>query len=80
MARLPRGWSGIAVVPDNFHCWGVLLIWIKVGQGPAALAIGAVGGGGEGGWTFFSLVYLISLWENGPIYVGWLVGLGLTAL
>ena len=28
----------------NFHCRGVLLIWIKVGQGPIALAVGAGGG------------------------------------
>ena len=28
----------------NFQCWGVLLIWIIVGQGPVALAVGAVGG------------------------------------
>ena len=27
----------------NFQCWGVLLIWIIVGQGPIALAIGASG-------------------------------------
>ena len=26
------------------QCWGVLLIWIIVGQGPAALAVGASGG------------------------------------
>ena len=25
----------------NFQSWGVLLIWIIVGQGPAALAVGA---------------------------------------
>ena len=28
----------------NFQCWGVLLIWIIVGQGPIALAVGAGGG------------------------------------
>ena len=28
----------------NFHCRGVLLIWIIVGQGPIALAVGAGGG------------------------------------
>ena len=27
----------------NFQCRGVLLIWIIVGQGPTALAVGAVG-------------------------------------
>ena len=43
----------------NFQCRGVLLIWIKVGQGPTALAVGA------GGviWTFFlsSIISIISL-------------------
>ena len=28
----------------NFHCRGVLIIWLIVGQGPIALAIGAGGG------------------------------------
>ena len=28
----------------NFQCWGVLLIWIIVGQRPVALAVGAGGG------------------------------------
>ena len=28
----------------NFQCRDVLLIWIKVGQGPIALAVGACGG------------------------------------
>ena len=27
----------------NFQCRGVLLLWILVGQGPTALAVGAVG-------------------------------------
>ena len=27
----------------NFQCRGVLLIWITVGQGPTALAVGAGG-------------------------------------
>ena len=30
----------------NFQCRGVLLIWIRVGQGPTALAVGA-------GWGLF---------------------------
>ena len=33
----------------NSQCRGVLQIWIKVGQGPTALADGA----GVGGWPFF---------------------------
>ena len=28
----------------NFRCWGDLLIWIIVGQGPTALVVGAGGG------------------------------------
>ena len=37
----------------NFQCRGVLLIWIRVGQGPTAFAVGADGGC----WDIFSLVY-----------------------
>ena len=51
----------------NFQCRGVLLIWIRVGQGPAALAVGA----GGVVWTFFSrLSFLISFslcLGDGPI-------------
>ena len=49
----------------NFQCRGVLLIWIRVGQGPSALAVGA----GGGCLDTFSLVYDFSflspcLWET----------------
>ena len=49
----------------NFQCRGVLLIWIIVGQGPIALAIGA----GRGCLDIFSLIYHFSflspsLWET----------------
>ena len=49
----------------NFQCRGVLLIWIIVGQGPIALAIGA----GGGCLDIFSLIYHFSflspsLWET----------------
>ena len=40
----------------NFQCQGVPLIWIIVGQGPFALAVGA----GGGCLDIFSLVYLFS--------------------
>ena len=40
----------------NCQCWGVLLIWIIVGQGPIVLAVGA----GGGCLDIFSLDYLIS--------------------
>ena len=35
----------------NFQSRGVLLIWIREGQGPTAFAVGAGGGGGVV-WTF----------------------------
>ena len=49
----------------NFQCRDVLLIWIRVGQGPTALAVGA----GEGCLDILSLVYHFSflspsLWET----------------
>ena len=49
----------------NFQCRGVLLIWIIVGQGPAALAVGA----GGGCLDIFSLVCRFSslspsVWET----------------
>ena len=40
----------------NFQCWGVLLVWMIVGQGPIVLAVGA----GGGCLDIFSLVYLFS--------------------
>ena len=49
----------------NFQCWGVLLIWIIVGQGPVALAVGE----GGGCLDIFLLIYPFSpfspsLWET----------------
>ena len=52
----------------NFKCPGVLLIWIRVGQGPAALAVGA--GGGLFGHFFSRLSIPVSLslsLGDGPI-------------
>ena len=46
--RLVR-WCGV-----NFQCRGVLLIWVIIGQGPIALAVGV----GGGCFDIFSLVYL----------------------
>ena len=48
----------------NFQCRGILLIWIRVGQGPTALAVGA----GGGCLDIFTLLYPFSplsptLWE-----------------
>ena len=63
---MPRGggrvvrWSWL-----NFQCRGVLLVWIRVGQGPTAFAVGA----GGGCLDIFTLVYPFSslspsLWET----------------
>ena len=62
-------WSGRGRVVRwcwvNFQCRGVLLIWIIVGQGPTAIAVGA----GGGCLDIFSLdchfsVLTPSLWET----------------
>ena len=51
----------------NFHCRGVLLIWIIVGQGPLALVVGV----GGSYLDIFFLVYLFSFLSSflgdGPI-------------
>ena len=49
----------------NLQGWGVLLVWMIVGQGPIALAVGA----GGGGLDIFTLIYPFSflspsLWET----------------
>ena len=48
-----RGWSGGAMVLGKFPVPGRPTVWIAVGQGPTALAVGAGGGCLE----FFTLVY-----------------------
>ena len=49
----------------NFQCRDALLIWIRVGQGPTALAVGAQGGGGVV-CTFYSrLPFLFSFSISG---------------
>ena len=40
----------------NFQCRGVLLIWLIVGQGPTALAVGA----GGVSLDIFTFIYLFS--------------------
>ena len=45
----------------NFQCRGVLLVWIRVGQGPTALAVGA----GGGCLDIFTLVYPFSSLSRG---------------
>ena len=58
----------------NFQCRGVLPIWIRVGQGPTALSVGA----GGVVWTFFvsSIIslFFLPLFGRRPDIVGWLVG------
>ena len=52
----------------NFQCRGVLLIWIRVGQGPAALAVGAGGGCLDIFYSRLSFVFSFSLsLGDGPI-------------
>ena len=62
----------------NFQCRGVLLIWIIIGQGPIALAVGA--GGGCLDRTFFlssitSLFFLPLSRRRPDILKYWLKGL-----
>ena len=49
-----RGWSGGAMVLGKLPVLGRPTIWITVGQGPTALAVGA------GGFFFFFLTFLLS--------------------
>ena len=42
--KVNRGWSGGAMVLGNLSVQGHPTIWIMVGQGPTALAVGAGGG------------------------------------
>ena len=42
--KVPVYGGGGLVVLWHFQSWGVLLIWITVGQGPIVLAVGAGGG------------------------------------
>ena len=60
----PRGWSGGAMVLGKLPVPGRPTIWITVGQGPTALAVGA----GGGCMDIFTLIYPFfplspSLWE-----------------
>ena len=58
----PKGVVGLRRCWINFQCRGVLLVWMIVGQGSIALAVGA----GGGCLDIISLVYLFSLplWET----------------
>ena len=62
-----RGWSGGAMVLGKLPVPGRPTIWITVGQGPIALAVGA----GGGGFDIFTLIYPFSSFSlslgDGPI-------------
>ena len=51
--RVFLGWSGGAMVLGKLPVPGRPTIWITVGQGPIALAVGA----GGGGLDIFTLIY-----------------------
>ena len=58
------GWSGGAMVLGKLPVPGRPTIWISVGQGPTALAVGA----GGGCLDIFTLIYPFSLsLGDGPI-------------
>ena len=52
---LKSGWSGSAMVLGNLPVPGRPTIWMIVGQGPTALAVGA----GGGCLDIFTLIYLL---------------------
>ena len=52
----------------NFQCWGVLLVWMIVGQGPIALAVGVGGGCLDIFFSHLSVLFLLPLsLGDGPI-------------
>ena len=83
LSFLSWGWSGGAMVLGKLPVPGRPTIWITVGQGPTALAVGA----GGGCLDIFTLIYPFSplspsLWETARYSLkyclkGWLVGFGL---
>ena len=50
----------------NFQCRGVLLIWIIVGQGPTALAVGAGGGCLDIFFSRLSVLFFFPLFGRRP--------------
>ena len=53
------------MVLGKLPCRGVLLIWIIVGQGPTAFAVGA---GGKVGWQIPPLVFTGGIYRYLPIW------------
>ena len=49
----------------NFQCRGVLLVWIRVGQGPTALAVGAGGLFGHF-YSHLSFLFFLPLFGRRP--------------
>ena len=63
--KVIRGWSGGAMVQGKLPVPGRPTVWVTVGQGPTALAVGA----GGGCLDIFTLIYPFSplsssLWET----------------
>ena len=58
----------------NFQCRGVLLIWIRIGQGPTVLAVGAGGGCLDIFLSRLSFLFSFSLSLSWRRLVGWLIG------
>ena len=56
-----RGWSGSAMVLGKLPVPGRPTIWITVGQGPTALAVGAGGGWFGHFYSHLSFLYSFSL-------------------
>ena len=50
----------------NFQCRGVLLIWIRVGQGPSALAVSAGAGCLDVFFPRLSFLFFLPLSERRP--------------
>ena len=68
LLECPAGWSGGAMVLGKLPVLGRPTIWITVGQGPTALAVGA--GGGLFGHFYSHLSFLSSFslsLGDGPI-------------
>ena len=62
------GWSGGVIVLDKLLVRGVLLIWIREGQGPTAIAVGAGGGCSDIFFSRLSFLFSFSLsLGDGPI-------------
>ena len=67
VSRKGMGWSGAAVVLDKLPVPGRPTIWITVGQGPSALAVG-VEGCSDIFYSLLSFLYSFSLsLGDGPI-------------